>query len=83
MYRVNTSGKMKAIASITLDDVFVVRDIRVIEGQKGLFVAMPSRKAPDGQFRDIAHPITQQVRDMVESAVLSAYSEAAACKIAE
>lgn len=83
VYKVDTMGKMKAIASITLDDAFVVRDIRVIEGQKGLFVAMPSRKAPDGQFRDIAHPITQQARDMVESAVLSAYSELAACKIAE
>jgi len=73
--KVNTAGKMRAIASITLDDAFVVRDIRVIEGQKGLFVAMPSRKAPDGQFRDIAHPVTQEARDMIEDAIISVYNE--------
>ncbi len=66
---------MRAIASITFDDAFVVRDIRVIEGQKGLFVAMPSRKAPDGQFRDIAHPVTQEARDMIEDAIISVYNE--------
>ncbi|HHY63111.1 MAG: septation regulator SpoVG [Bacillota bacterium] len=73
--KVNTAGKMRAIASITFDDAFVVRDIRVIEGQKGLFVAMPSRKAPDGQFRDIAHPVTQEARDMIEDAIISVYNE--------
>jgi len=73
--KVNTAGKMRAIASITFDDAFVVRDIRVIEGHKGLFVAMPSRKTPDGQFRDIAHPVTQEARDTIEEAIISVYHE--------
>lgn len=73
--RVNTAGKMRAIASITFDNAFVVRDIRVIEGHKGLFVAMPSRKTPDGQFRDIAHPVTQEARDVIEEAIISVYHE--------
>jgi stage V sporulation protein G len=71
--KVNTEGKMKAIASITIDDAFVVRDIRVIEGQNGLFVAMPSRKTPDGEFRDIAHPITQDARELIQTAILKEY----------
>ena len=73
--RVDTAGKMRAIASITFDNAFVVRDIRVIEGQKGLFVAMPSRKTPNGQFRDIAHPVTQEARDVIEEAIISVYHE--------
>jgi stage V sporulation protein G len=73
--RVNTAGKMRAIASVTFDNAFVVRDIRVIEGHKGLFVAMPSRKTPDGQFRDIAHPVTQEARDIIEEAIISVYHE--------
>jgi stage V sporulation protein G len=73
--KVDTPGKMRAIASITFDDAFVVRDIRVIEGQKGLFVAMPSRRAPDGEFRDIAHPVTQAARDMIEEAILRIYNQ--------
>lgn len=71
--KVNSDGKMKAIASITIDDSFVVRDIRVIEGQNGLFVAMPSRKTPEGEFRDIAHPITSEARELIQSAILKEY----------
>ena len=74
--KVNSDGKMKAIASITIDDSFVVRDIRVIEGQNGLFVAMPSRKTPDGEFRDIAHPITQEAREIIQTAILKEYDTA-------
>ena len=71
--KVNSDGKMKAIASITIDDAFVVRDIRVIEGQNGLFVAMPSRKTPEGEFRDIAHPITSEARELIQGAILKEY----------
>lgn len=71
--KVNSDGKMKAIASITIDDAFVVRDIRVIEGQNGLFVAMPSRKTPEGEFRDIAHPITPAARELIQTAILKEY----------
>lgn len=71
--KVSSDGKMKAIASITIDDAFVVRDIRVIEGQNGLFVAMPSRKTPEGEFRDIAHPITSEARELIQNAILKEY----------
>ena len=64
---------MKAVVSITLDDEFVVHDIKVIEGEKGLFIAMPSRKAADGEYRDIAHPINSATRDMIQSVILSKY----------
>ena len=74
--RVNTEGKMRAIASITFDNSFVVRDIRVIEGQNGLFIAMPSRKTPEGEFRDIAHPITPEAREQIQTAILSIYEQA-------
>jgi stage V sporulation protein G len=67
---------MKAIVSVTFDDSFVIHDVKVVEGQNGLFVAMPSRKTPDGEFRDIAHPITSLAREVVQSAVLEAYREA-------
>ncbi|MGI5839254.1 MAG: septation regulator SpoVG [bacterium] len=73
--KVQTEGKMRAVASITFDDEFVVHDIRVIEGQNGLFAAMPSRKTPEGEFRDVAHPITSQAREMIQNAVLKAYNE--------
>ena len=63
--RVEKDGKMKAIVSITLDNEFVIHDIKVIEGEKGLFIAMPSRKAADGEYRDIAHPINSGTRDMI------------------
>ncbi|GGN63511.1 MULTISPECIES: septation regulator SpoVG [Oceanobacillus] len=71
--RVNTEGRMRAIASITLDQEFVVHDIRVIDGNNGLFVAMPSKRTPDGEFRDIAHPINSNTRNKIQEAVLEAY----------
>lgn len=66
-------NKVKAIASITIDDDFVVHDLRVVEGERGLFVAMPSRKLPSGNFRDVAHPINSETREMVQSMVLDEY----------
>ena len=71
--RVQTDGRMRAIASITLDDEFVVPDIRVIDGNTGLFVAMPSKRTPDGEFRDIAHPINSGTRNKIQEIVLEAY----------
>ncbi|WP_203248956.1 septation regulator SpoVG [Sporosarcina beigongshangi] len=71
--RVETDGRMKAIASITIDDEFVVHDIRVIDGNEGLFVAMPSKRTPDGEFRDVAHPINSNARTKIQDAVLTAY----------
>lgn len=71
--RVQTDGRMCAIASITLDDEFVVHDIRVIDGNTGLFVAMPSKRTPDGEFRDIAHPINATTRNKIQESVLAAY----------
>lgn len=75
--RVTAEGRMKAIASITIDNEFVVHDIRVIEGNNGLFVAMPSKRTPDGEFRDIAHPISATTREKVQLAVLEAYEQSA------
>ncbi len=74
--RVNGDGRMKAIASITIDNEFVVHDIRVIDGNNGMFVAMPSKRMPDGEFRDIAHPISSATREKIQDAVLSAYERA-------
>ncbi|MGF7184166.1 stage V sporulation protein G [Desulfitispora alkaliphila] len=74
--KINMEGKMKAIVSVTLDDAFVIHDVKVVEGQNGLFVAMPSRKTPDGEYRDIAHPISTDARSIIQSAVLKAYEEA-------
>ena len=71
--RVNTDGRMKAIASITIDHEFVVHDIRVIDGNNGMFVAMPSKRTPDGEFRDIAHPISSATREKIQTAVLAEY----------
>ena len=76
--KVLTEGKMKAIVSVTLDDAFVIHDVKVVDGQNGLFVAMPSRKTPTGEFRDIAHPISQEARDLLQSRVLEKYEEALA-----
>lgn len=73
--RVQTDGRMRAIASITLDNEFVVHDIRVIDGNEGLFVAMPSKRTPDGEFRDIAHPINSGTRNKLQTAVLAAYQQ--------
>ncbi|MDK2808240.1 MAG: stage sporulation protein [Clostridiales bacterium] len=74
--KVTKEGKMKAVISITLDNEFVVHDIKVIEGDKGLFIAMPSRKAGDGEYRDIAHPINSETRDRIQAIILSKYQEA-------
>jgi stage V sporulation protein G len=71
--KINTEGRMKAIVSITLDDEFVIHDVRIVDGNNGLFVAMPSRKTPEGEFRDIAHPINSQTRERLQTAVLEAY----------
>ena len=75
--KIEKEGKMKAIVSITIDNEFVVHDIKVIEGEKGLFIAMPSRKAADGEYRDIAHPIDSGTRDMIQSIILDKYESAA------
>ena len=74
--KVAKEGKMKAVVSITLDEEFVVHDIKVIEGEKGLFIAMPSRKATDGKYRDIAHPINSQTRERIQKIILNKYEEA-------
>ena len=71
--KVETDGRVRAIASITIDDEFVVHDIRVIDGNEGLFVAMPSKRTPDGEFRDVAHPINTNARTKIQDAVLTAY----------
>lgn len=71
--RVNTDGRMKAICSITIDNEFVVHDIRVIDGNNGMFVAMPSKRTPEGEFRDIAHPISSATREKIQAAVLAEY----------
>ena len=76
--KVEKEGKMKAVVSITIDEEFVVHDIKIIEGEKGLFIAMPSRKAADGEYRDIAHPINSGTRDRIQQLILSAYEKAAA-----
>ena len=68
-------SRMKAIASVLLDDEFAVHDIRIIEGTKGLFIAMPSRKTSSGGYRDVAHPISQEVRTMFEKEILDAYEK--------
>ena len=71
--KVAKEGKMKAVVSITIDNEFVVHDIKVIEGEKGLFIAMPSRKAADGEYRDIAHPINSDTRNMIQTLILEQY----------
>ena len=73
--KVEKEGKMKAVVSITIEDEFVVHDIKVIEGEKGLFIAMPSRKTSDGEYRDIAHPINSATRDSIQTLILSKYKE--------
>lgn len=74
--KIAKEGKMKAIVSITLDEEFVVHDIKVIEGDKGLFIAMPSKKASDGEYRDIAHPINSSTRDNIQRTILDNYIKA-------
>ncbi|MCI8322084.1 MAG: septation regulator SpoVG [Lachnospiraceae bacterium] len=74
--KMTQDSKMKAIVSITIDDEFVVHDIKVIEGEKGLFIAMPSKKASDGEYRDIAHPINSETRDRIQRIILESYENA-------
>ena len=74
--KIAKEGKMKAIVSITLDDEFVVHDIKVIEGEKGLFIAMPSKKTTDGEYRDIAHPINSETRERIQDIMLEGYERA-------
>lgn len=80
--KVAKEGKMKAVVSITIDNEFVIHDIKVIEGEKGLFIAMPSRKTADGEYRDIAHPIKSDTRERLQRIILEAY-EIAAEEVAE
>ena len=76
--KLTDEGKMKSIVSVTFDDEFVVHDIKVIEGRNGLFVAMPSRKMGEGDFRDIAHPLTSETRNRIKDTILEAYEKALA-----
>lgn len=73
--KVEKEGKMRAVVSITIENEFVVHDIKVIEGEKGLFIAMPSRKASDGEYRDIAHPINSATREQLQKLILEKYKE--------
>lgn len=76
--KLTKEGKMRAVVSVTLDNEFVVHDIKVIEGDKGLFIAMPSKKATDGEYRDIAHPINSATRDKLQQIILEEYEKAVA-----
>ena len=78
--RVEKEGKMKGVVSITIDEEFVVHDIKIIEGEKGLFIAMPSRKAADGEYRDIAHPINSGTRERIQKLILEKYEETLAAE---
>ena len=71
--KVDKEGKMKAVVSITIDEEFVVHDIKVIEGEKAMFIAMPSRKAADGEYRDVAHPINSDTRERIQQLILEKY----------
>ncbi len=73
---VSTDSKMKAVASVTFDDAFVVHDIKIIEGEKGLFIAMPSKKTRDDEYRDIAHPINGEMRNLLQDAIVERYKQA-------
>lgn len=73
--KITSDGKMKAIVSVTFDDEFVIHDIKVIEGQNGLFIAMPSRKTPDGEFKDIAHPINTETREKIQKSIFDQYEK--------
>lgn len=74
--KITKEGKMKAVVSITIDDEFVIHDIKVIEGEKGLFIAMPSKKSADGEYRDIAHPIQSETREQIQKLILERYESA-------
>ena len=74
--KISKEGKMKAVVSVTIDDEFVVHDIKVIEGDKGLFIAIPSRRSSDGEYRDVAHPINTSTRERLQAVILEAYEKA-------
>ena len=74
--KISKEGNMKAVVSVTFENEFVVHDIKVIEGEKGLFIAMPSRKTAEGEYRDIAHPISQAMRDTLQTVILEQYEKA-------
>ena len=74
--KISKEGKMKAVVSVTIDDEFVVHDIKVIEGDKGLFIAMPSRRSSDGEYRHVAHPINTSTRERLQAVILEAYEKA-------
>jgi len=76
--KITAEGRMKAVVSVTFDDAFVVHDIKVIAGQEKLFIAMPSRKTPDGEFKDIAHPINAEMRELLQNMILAKYEESLA-----
>ena len=73
--KIETEGKLRAYVSITFDDSFVVHDLRVIDGNKGMFVAMPSKRLPNGDHKDIAHPINTEIREKIQNAVLEIYNQ--------
>lgn len=73
--KINDDGKMKAVVSVTFDEEFVVHDIKIIEGQNGLFIAMPSRKMGEGDFRDIAHPLVSETRNKIKDAIFLEYDK--------
>jgi len=81
--RIDSIGKMKAIASVTFDDMFVIHDMKIIEGQTGLFIAMPSRKTPTGEYKDIAHPINTETREVLQKAILQKFKEMPEDELAE
>ena len=81
--KVSDEGKMKAVVSITFDDEFVVHDIKIIDGQNGLFIAMPSRKMGEGDFRDIAHPLVSETRNKIRDAIFEEYEKVLAEKAVE
>ncbi len=78
--KIDGEGKMRAVASITIDDEMVVHDIKIIEGDRGLFIAMPSKKGANGEYRDIAHPINSETRNRLQDLILDAYSKAEAAE---
>ncbi|MGI6160502.1 MAG: septation regulator SpoVG [Christensenellales bacterium] len=73
--KIDADGKMRAIVSVTFDDQFVVHDMKIIEGQNGFFIAMPSRRTPDGEYKDIAHPINSQAREQLQRLILERYEQ--------
>ena len=72
--KIDSEGKMRAVVSVTFDDMFVVHDMKIIEGESGLFIAMPSRKTPSGEYKDIAHPINPQTRETLQAKIIDAYN---------